>query len=851
MNGARTLADLLAALPARDGRDSVGVCGEYGVRVWSAAELCAGIAAADAWCAHNGVTRGTHVALWARAGPEWVAVFCAVTARGATAVLIDREWSREQALRLARLSASRCLLHDDEPPPPDTDVDCFPLVAVVRTRAPQGALPTGAMPDDPAVVLFTSGTTAQPRGIVLTHANLLAPVRPFLPWRWPLRLCPVRLLVVPPPSHALGLVVGVVLPLALGLGALHLPTPDVARVVRVIRGHRIALALVVPRLLEQLRQELLRTRVGRRPPLRERLERARGLRRAALIVWHRGALFGRNRFRALLVGGAALPAETEAFWRASGVLLVQGYGLAETAALATLATPLAGGQVGRALAGVELTVDASGEVRVRGAALSPGTLDGDGVFRPTPLDDEGYLATGDLGRLDARGRLVLLGRRKEVIVTAEGHNVAPDEVEGHLRREPGVRDCAVVARATAAGEEVHAVLLLAPETDAAGVVRAANARLPDFARVRGFSLWPGDALPRAALGKLRRTAIREQALNTHRPPAAPPATPTLADVLAHPDRAARVSGLARLLAVQPQTLLQERIGLRDALGLASLDVVEVLARLEHERGGLDVRPLLRADASLADLAAAVCRPTEAPAGRLPQRQPDWARSLPLRVARAGTRRLLLGLWRARLDLRACGPGLDEPLPSPLLIAAAPHRHWLDALALAASLPRRVRGRLLFVTNHDFGPWFAPRPGTPRHERLASVVAYFLGLPLLCEFAILTPDARARAGLHEIAQALDRGLCPLIFPYGLLFGTPAPQAPGLALVASACGRPILPVHVEADDGAWSLRPRLPRPRVRLHVGRPLAPMPGEPREALMARVDEALGALRTQARGGRA
>ncbi len=852
MNAPRTLGDLLVFLERRGTREAVGLCGDYGVRTWSAAELHARVKAAAAWCEARGIARGARVALWARASPEWVAAFLALAARGAVAVLVDRELAREQALRIARGSACRGLLHDDPGLRADADGPlCWPLATVgCDDRAARPGTPLEVQPDDPAAVLFTSGTTAEPRGIVLTHANLLAPVRPFLGWRWPLRALSLRLLVLPPPSHALGLVVGVVLPLTLGLAALHAPTPDVARVVRLIRGHRIALALTVPRLLEQLRLELLRTRVGRRPPLSERLAGAHGLRRAALIVWHRGALLGRNRFRALLVGGAALPAEAEAFWRASGVLLMQGYGLAETAALATVAAPLGHGQVGRALPGLELRVGDDGEVRVRGASVSPGTLDGEGVFTPTALDPDGFLATGDLGRLDAHGRLVLLGRRKEVIVTSEGHNVVPDEVEQALRREPGVRDCAVVARTGAAGEEVHAVLLLAPGADAPLAVRAANARLPDFARVRGFSLWPGDELPRAALGKLRRLEVRRQLLGQ---PAVVPIVaepPSLEALLAEPDRARRVAGLARLLATRPETLVDTRLGLRDALGLASLDVVELLARVERERGCLEATPLLRADACLADVAAALCAVTPLARPRLPQRQPWWTRSLPLRALRPWSRRVLLGLWRARIQLDACWHAAPVELAAPLLIAVAPHRHWLDALAVAAALPRGLRGRLLVVTNHDFGPWFAPRPGTPWRERVASAAAYFMGLPLLFEFAILTPDARARVGLHEIAQALDRGLCPLVFPYGLRFGAPEPQAPGLALLAQESGRPIWPIHVEADSEAWRARWRWPRPRVGLRFGTPLVPRTDEPREALMARLDAALDELQAASRSAR-
>lgn len=842
-----TLVDLLADLGRRGRRPALGVCNEIGVRVLSAAELHA-CAARIAACLHaRGLRPGERVALRARASPEWVAAFLALAAGGATAVLLDRDLPREHALALARGVACRALLHDGDDGATD-GLESWPLAALARGDDQVAAAPAVAVSaDDPAAVIFTSGTTGAPRGVVLTHANLLAPLRPFRFWRPLLRGLPLRLLVLPPPSHALGLVVGTLLPLDLGLVALHAPAFDVADCVRLVRGHRVAMALLVPRLLEQLRRALLASRRPGQAMLEERLRGSGPLRSAALVAWHRAKLLGHNRFRLLLVGGAALPRETEDFWRRSGVWLVQGYGLAETAALATVGTPFDAGRVGRALGGVELRLSAAGEVCVRGPGVSPGALGPDGAFEPAPFDADGFLPTGDLGRLDARGRLLLLGRLKEVIVTAEGHDVAPDEVEAALRRQAGVRECAAVARDAPHGEEVHAVLIVEAGADPAAIVRAANAELPEFARVRGFSLWPGDDLPRGALGKPRRVEVRR--LVQARAPlaaaadAAPPLPSTLEAILAEPERGRRLAALARLLATDSETLRDARLGLRDALGLSSLDVVELLARVEHARGAPCPTPRLRPEASLADVAAALAAPVDALPARLPLRQPWWARGPALRLLRPASRTLALGLWRAlHADVRACWHAADpRDLDPPLLVAASPHRHWLDALALACALPPGVRRRALCVTNHDFGPWFDPRAGTPWRERLASLAGYAVGLPLLFEFAILTPDARAREGLHEIARALDRGLCPLTFPHGLRFGPPQPQAPGVALLARATGRALLPAHIEAA-GPPGVRPRRPRARIVVHFAAPLAPRADETRDELMARLDKSLAAL---------
>lgn len=853
---ARTLNDVLRFALKRGGREVLGACGDFGLRAWSGHELGCRVENAASFLLEQGVAPGERVALWARSSPEWVAAFLALVTRGAVAVLLERDLPRAEAARVAHGAGCRLVLHDDAPGDVATDHG-LAWRSLARACAPASitspAPPVAAAPEDVAAVIFTSGTTAEPRGVALTHGNLLAPVQPFLRFRWPLRVVPLRLLVLPPTTHVLGLVVGLVLPLAIGLVPVYCPSPDVGRWVRAIRHQRIAFAVAVPRMLAQLRAAVLRSPAGRRAALQPGLERQPRWRRAALIFWRRGQLFGRLRFRAFFVGGAALPADDARFWRRAGIAVVQGYGLAETAALVAVGAPFRAGDVGRPLSGIELRLGGDGEVLVRGPGLSPGYVSaGDGALT---LTADGFLATGDLGRLDARGRLVLIGRKKELIVTAEGHNVVPEEVEAAFRRQSGVRDAAAVALATVQGEEVHAVLLLAPGADAAAAVRVANAELLPFQRVRSWSLWPEADLPRGALGKPRRLEVRQRLADTrgraHDAAPAPeqPATLTLVDVLARPDRQERLDGLAHLLATRPEALRDAHLGLGDALGLSSLDVVDLLGRVDQQRGALHATPLLAPDATLADLAAALS--ARAPAGdaRLPVREPWWASSLPLRALRPLTRALALGAWGAFCaDVRSCWHTDPAALASPLVIAAAPHRHWLDAFALFLALPRHLRRHPLVVTDHDFRPWFAPEPGTPRGVRLFSGFGYHAGLPLLFRFAILTSRGRVRDGLVEAARAIDHGYSPLTFPRGLRFGAPEVQAPGAALLALETGRPLLPVHVEAADGALGLRPRRRCPRLTLHFGAPLEARGDETRAQLMARLDAALDDLAARAAG---
>ncbi len=165
------------------------------------------------------------------------------------------------------------------------------------------------------------------------------------------------------------------------------------------------------------------------------------------------------KFWSFVVGAAPLDPELEDFWRKLGFVVIQGYGLTETAPVATLNHPFETkkGSVGKAIGGVEIRIAQDGEVLLRGENVTPGYYGqtGSGI-----LDDQGWLRTGDLGELDAGKRLKILGRKKEVIVGASGLNVYPEDVERVLNGILGVRESAVVASKTSSGELVHAVLVL-------------------------------------------------------------------------------------------------------------------------------------------------------------------------------------------------------------------------------------------------------------------------------------------------------------------------------------------------------------------------------------------------------
>jgi long-chain acyl-CoA synthetase len=460
--------------------------------------------------AERGIESGDRVLLWGANSAEWIAAFYGCMMRGVLAVPLDANGTVEFASRVADDVQAKLAVGDAE------------LLAQLPSRTPRlcfeewlSILPVeeaepiaGLSAETPLQILFTSGTTGDPKGIVLTHGNVLASIAPIengaQPYmRWERLVHPLRILNTLPLSHVFGQTMGLWVP-PIFAAELHFEERLVApRLIERIRRERISVLAAVPRV-----SALLKTHLEMTYPELAKLAEAPEKIGAARRWWrfrkiHRA--FG-PKFWALISGGGALPAALEQFWNALGFVLVQGYGMTETTALITLNHPfhVNRGSLGKPMPGREVKLGPDGEVMVRGAAISGATWSGGELHK---RGDE-WLATGDLAETESSGELRFLGRKSEVIVTAAGVNIHPEDLEAAIEQQPGVAACAVVATATAHGPEPFAVLATRGAGDrAAEAIEGANARLADFQKVSRWILWPEPDLPRTSTGKVRRKAV--------------------------------------------------------------------------------------------------------------------------------------------------------------------------------------------------------------------------------------------------------------------------------------------------------------------------------------------------------
>ncbi|MDO8794139.1 MAG: AMP-binding protein [Vicinamibacterales bacterium] len=782
-----------------------------------------------------GIRKGNHVVFWGENRPEWIACYWGCLLIGAVAVPIDFRSSAEFVARVCRVVNARVVLLGEDIPPggaatdfggaarwPFADFDWhadgpWPEVAIART--------------DIAQVIFTSGATAEPKGVVVRHGNVLAnvvpverEVRKYRRYARPFH--PLRFLNLLPLSHMFGQSMATNVPPMLDGTVVFTRSLNPHDILQLIHARRISVLVCVPKMLDVLREHVLRTWPD--------TAAANSAAAPSLTIpkrWWRyrrvHAAFG-FKFWAFVVGAAPLPPDLEEFWRRLGFAVIQGYGLTETAPIVTLNHPFrtSKGSVGTPIGGVEIRIAEDGEILVRGENVTSGYFGGVEGAR----DADGWLHTGDIGEKDATGRLFIKGRKKEMIVTPEGLNVFPEDVEHALTTVAGVRDAAVVGIAQGTDERVHAVLVVDEGVDVEAAVREANGHLQDHQRIRGVSVWPEAELPRTdGTRKLKRREVRQWVLDGRRPEPVGPRADTFEALVAR-FTAGREVGDATTL---------------EDLGLSSLERVELMVALEdrfHTRidegrftGGLRV----------ADLARLVEHPAEAPERAEPVTFPTWNRSWPVRVLR----RLSLATWilplaRVFAHLRVEGlehvQGLDGPV-----VFAANHQSHLDVPVILAALPGHVRARVApAMAKEFFKAHFFPERHAWR-ERLTNSANYYLSTFFFNAFPLPQRETGARYTLQYIGELTGEGWSVLIFPEGVRSEDEriATFRGGIGMIGSRLDVPVVPVRLEGVNHVLHPRWKMARPgRVRVIFGSPMR-LRGDDYPSLAADVERAVRNLR--------
>jgi len=796
-----TVQDLILSLPDRGDRAALLLRTSFRTFTWSYAELARQVRACAHWFASQDLVQGERVVFWAPNSPIWVSAYLACLASGLVPVPLDLHSAPHFVERIADETGARVLLrgrYQTALPVRGQSMPLDRLEWLTRPGEPERTAWPALRADDLAELMYTSGTTSSPKGVMLTHENLRANLEGIQPIVPPEPF--YRFVSLLPLSHAFEQTIGLFLPLSRGGQITYLETLKPSALIDAFRKDRPNAVVAVPRLLDLLRSRVL----GRLPkPLRAALS---GLSPVLLVLpWPvRRALFAPLRaqlggcLRYVVVGGAPLDRSVERFWDALGILVLQGYGLTETAPVLTANTPSAHriGSVGKPLQNVSIRIDPDGGILARGPNVTPGYYQRPEATAAAFVD--GWLRTGDLGQFDRDGFLYLRGRQKDMIVTPAGLRVYPEDVEAALNRQSGVRESAVLEWRG----QVHAVLLLDPlkAPSALEIVAAANRQLNPIQQIRGWTLWPGSDFPRTPTLKVRKFKVRE-ALASNLPSRAHPTRPT-----------GRVAQIVQDLAPDHMVSPAGRLG--PDLGLSSIDRLELITLLEEEFH-VDIPDAdVTSETTVAGLDEVVRRGERLPSSR----PPTWQLNRGVVELRdIAQRELIFPILRHAVWLTVEGSENLRSL-SPPVIFAGNHVSHLDGPTVLMALPPWLRRRTAVAALAGF---YFPTSANPLentwHWTLFDLAELFFNV-----FPV--PRARGfRESLRHAGFLAEHGWSILIFPEGTrsVNGQMTPFREGIGLLATELKVPIVPFLLRGTHRILPPRAWVPRPGpASLRFGAPL-------------------------------
>jgi long-chain acyl-CoA synthetase len=785
----------------------------------------------------RGISKGDRVVLWGPNSAEWVAAFFGCAVAGAIAVPMDDAAISDFALRVYQQAGAKLVVCSREHLQGSIPTLLFADFKATLSPHSPAAFANQAEPQDALQIVFTSGTTAAPRGVVITHGNVLANVAPleaeignYLKYeRW---VHPIRFLNLLPLSHVFGQFLGMFLPQLLGGTVIFQDALKPAEVIGTIRRERVSVLVAVPRMLQSLKEKIERDIEdgGGGDKFRRKFLAAEG--KHFLLRWwifrrqHRQ--FG-PKFWAFISGGAALDSETEDFWGRLGFALIQGYGLTETTSLISVNHPFRRGRgsIGKVMAGREVKLNPDGEILVRGGGVASAYWGGPELG--SLGGEQGWYSTGDIGEWDAEGNLYFKGRKKEVIVTPAGMKVYPGDLETALRRQPQVKDCVVVGLPRDGNAEPCAALILQEGySDAETAVKAANETLAEYQRMRAWLVWPEGDFPRTSTQKPRRNLI----LQTVQAQLANESSPQMSSSpLAELIR--RVTGTSARLAADAS--------LESDLNLSSLDRVELLSALE-DRYQLDLSETrfstLNTVGDLEKMLQGEPRP------RVQYHYPRWAQQWPVPWIRNAVHYLLLRPavfflgWphiEGRENLR--------DTRGPVLIVCN-HIDDVDVGFILAALPARFRHHLATAAGGEaLEALRTPLGSRNLPLRIFDRLEWALGVALLNVFP-LPRQAGFRQSFAYAGESVDRGYSILVFPEGhhTSDGKLRPFRAGVGLLANNLGIPVVPMRIDGLFALKKARKKFALPgRVQVKIGAPVrfAPQsdPEEIARALQKKVEE--------------
>ncbi len=813
------------------GRDALLFKPAFRYQRWSYSRLWEESGRVAAMLQQRGLRKGDQAVLWGPNCPQWVLAFFGCIRAGVVLVPLDVRSAPDYVERVLSRTEAAVAFTSRFTPKGDVDLG-IPEIAFEEVEALIEGLPqpeeVEIAADDLAEIMFTSGTTGDPKGVMLTHRNLLANIEGVCQYI----VCPPdsRLLSILPLSHMYEQMGGLFIALRTGASVTYPTSRQPTVLSRTMRERKITILLLVPQGLELLMNGIEREvrRQGKEALWEKLLKVAEktpfGLRRKLFRRVHKQ--FG-GKLDFIVSGGAALDYDLGRKWELLGVKIIQGYGTTEAAPVISNHTinERRFDSTGRPLPNVEVKISEDGEIMARGDNITPGYWRAPEETAAV-FDGDWYL-TGDLGFFDEEGFLHVKGRKKDMIVLPSGQNVFPDDIQAILTKHPEVKDAAVVGLEQGASVEVHAALLLEESEDPNGAAQEAvawaNGQLAEQQRIRGFTAWPDEDFPRTHTLKVKKQIVIDTILGKVEAEAPLGAASSGGGTGGGP------RGLTHIIAEvswRGVDEIEEGASLGDDLDLDSLGRVELLSAVETELGVYMDESQLSPETTVAELRALV---EEGAANPPVLSFPSWGMRWWCRMARGFLQRSVIfpATWLVyglRIEGRENLRGIEGPV-----LFASNHHLGLDNPLIIKSIPPGWRRRMAIAGAAEL--WRNP--------------VWWTLNPLLGNAFPLAREGAVRPSLENMGRIMDTGWSVLIYPEGeLTVGGPIkPFMPGTGLVAVEGRIPVVPLRLRIDRmGSPPRFPILRRGRVEVRLGEPLVFPAGTDYMKATAAIEEAVRGL---------
>jgi long-chain acyl-CoA synthetase len=801
----RTLVDVIDSFDDRRGTALIYKNGFRTFR-YSYPELASLVRKCATFYAERGIKAGDKVAVWGPNRPEWVIAYLGAVYCGAVVVPLDIQMLPEQAAKILKHSEAKLLVGSASRTRFVTDTPTASLEDLEFDLKGQQAAAHKAAPDDVVEIIYTSGTTGDPKGVLLTHRNIVSNVDAIVSHlRVGERDCMLSLL---PLSHMFGQNCGMLAPLSAGLSVIFIAAMTARSMFEALAQERVTIILGVPRILQGIRSgmeaKLIGSVAGRLlTALAARINDApRAVKKTLLYPIH--APFGRS-FRFFVSGGAALDAASAEFFNRFGFTVLQGYGLTECSPILTAQHEEEAGGIdaGVAIPHVEIRLSQDGEVLARGENIFGGYFKNDAQTAEAFRD--GWFLTGDLGELDATGRLFIRGRKKETVVTPAGVNVYPDDIEPVVNAVAGVKESCIVGVPCEGGEEVHAVIIPEEENaDLMQVIRAANEHLNTSQRIRSASLWSEPEFPKTSTMKIKRGQVRQRVTMRASDTAAGALPPSkLRSLIAQATRA-------------PLEHITDTATLYGDLKLDSIGRIELASLITQEYFFDFSEDSITETTTVRDLEGIVAARST---GASRFSYPRWPHRKYMVIARfLGGFINDIAISRFFTRLTTGGKENLAHVRGPVIFAAN-HVSYGDRGIIVRALPFRYR---YMIAAPAFAEFFFMPKDTPLIKRIWKKFSYFFGAATMALFPTSQEGSSMRA-LQHAGSIIDQGESILIFPEAERTRTSEmlPFTKGTAILAKNLRVPIVPIGHRGLEYVYPRGAAIPKfGRVTVNIGKPI-------------------------------